>query len=143
MYCKRVALLSTLLINLVVTEPSVRSQAPSRLSVYVLGQSDDMIGTTYTYSIREALRRSNGYALADTQQDAKLVLHVVTLDPECNGKNLQTVAAVSLTANTGPWGTLINQWVLQVPRRQSDSMAQDLVAQLDQTIQTIRAAVGR
>jgi len=77
-----------------------REPAPvERLQLYVLGAGSDVVGRALVNDLRQAIASSKQYALARTEQEAVLVVHVVTVEAACTPTN-SSAAAVALVTNS-------------------------------------------
>lgn len=76
-------------------------QASAKASVYVQATAEDAVGKLLVYEVREVVRRSSGLALVDHDSDARLILRVVTFDPNrSESPGLSTIYSAVYTVHT-------------------------------------------
>ena len=86
---------------LVFAGPISMAQQSGRAAVYVQSTSEDSVGRTLVYEIREAVRRSSGFTLVASSADARFVLRIVTLNPDNDStRSVSTVYSAVYTLNT-------------------------------------------
>jgi hypothetical protein len=128
--------------------PSERAGAQSArgssvVAVYLQNSSEDAVGRSLAYEIREALRRSTGFVLVDTEEDARLVLRLVTLDPDREqSPGLLTVFSAVYTARTyheQPIEMYLTSSVGTCGRDRLSTCAQRRVAELDEWATQLRS----
>ena len=77
--------------------PTVTAQTP----VYLGATAEDSVGSRLVYAMKEKIRRSAGITLVDRDQDGRIKVQIVTLDPD-NGEyaGRRTIYSVVWTAKT-------------------------------------------
>ena len=103
-WATRALLVSILMVSFVATAHNFdqrdREPAPvERLQLYVVGTGSDVVGRALVNDLRQAIASSKQYALARTEQEAVLVVHVVTVEAACTPTN-SSAAAVALVTNS-------------------------------------------
>jgi hypothetical protein len=54
----------------------------TKVPIYLQATTEDTIGTTYLYQLREQLRASHSYRLVLTEGEALFHVRLVTIDPD-------------------------------------------------------------
>jgi hypothetical protein len=136
------ALVSAIIFIAVPWHEPLGAQASNRVFAFVESSADDQVGRNLTFETREAIRRSAGFALADREEDARLLVRLVTSDPDKEGSSgLRTIYAVAYTFRTT--GTQPVEWFLSQSvgicgRERTESCARTLVAGLDELAISLR-----
>lgn len=133
---------------------SVRAQ-PVTFTVNVYHAGSDSIGQQLAFSVREALRASQGFRLASAD-DAQFQIRILTQDPDKNeqsGGGDRTMAAITyLMNNTLPYrkdnpmtwhSMLITTSITMTGRRRIDDTARNILATLDNALEEHRAHLHR
>jgi hypothetical protein len=117
------------------------SAAEKKIPIYVGAATDDIVGTTYAYQLREQLRASQTYDLVVRQADSIFVIGLVTIDPQKTlNEGIQTTVAagITLAINNGDgYDYLVHQWVVSVGKLKVAGSVSDIVAAIDKDVQAI------
>jgi hypothetical protein len=136
------ALVSVILVIVIPQRKPLVAQTTDRVFAYVESSSDDQAGRSLAFETREAIRRSAGFALADREEDARLLIRLVTTDPDKeNTRGVRTVYSVAYTFRT--LGDPPVEWFLRnsvgiCGRNLTESCARDLLAGLDEMATLLR-----
>ena len=78
------------------------SPAFAQMRVHVSSTAEDTVGNRLTFAIREGIRRSAAMTLVDREQDAFILVRIVTLDPDRNdtASSTRTIYSVVWTTKT-------------------------------------------
>jgi hypothetical protein len=103
-----------------------------KIQVFVKHQGSDSIGNQLAFAIREALRRSAGYSLADDAADT--VIELVTAETEPTG--ITSVASVVIIKKgASPFCNFnLAHYVYSIGSLRAKDTADDIVADLDKQV---------
>jgi hypothetical protein len=119
---------------------SVQTFADDRVPIFVYSTTDDTVGTTYAFQLRERLRSSPGYTLVSDEREAWFVLNVLTLNPDTSANQPQTVAAIALQVeNPDGYNYFVDMWELQTGRDRLAEGISDLLSSVDKQVRRMLA----
>jgi hypothetical protein len=120
------------------------AKASPPMPIYIDSTSNDSVGQTLSYAIRERVRRSASMALAAQDRDAKIVLRIVTIDPDQGANSAQNMTVYSATitmwsAHNFPLEVYLNSRVGLCGAQRIEQCALRITAQLDEEVTQLRA----
>lgn len=134
------ALVRRLVLSTIIGLPALVAHAQSGTAVWVSATAEDIVGGRLVYSLKEAVRRSVGLRLVDRREDAAIIVHLVTLDPDSNVGNRTIYSAVWTvqTLHNPPVTMYMTQYVGLCGAKRLEGCAQSLVATTDNVASTLR-----
>jgi hypothetical protein len=150
----RIAAAIVLLAPCSISGPSWAFAQTSKVSVYVAQSGDDAVGQSFTYAVREEIRRSAAYEIG-TEDRAVFTIDLVSVDLAYGDspKGYGSAVAVSYSmrnslpyqaGNPQTWLPLfLSLSVLTVGRDAISNQARYVVAGLDKQVEGYRSAMRR
>jgi hypothetical protein len=122
---------------------ATRATASTPMPVHVEATSNDGVGQSLIFAVRERIRASSGMVLTDSYQTAKFLMKIITDDPdkEDSGAQSRTYYAATLTlasARRDQTELYIETRLGTCGRNRIEQCALRLVAILDEEISTYR-----
>ena len=118
-----------------------------KVKVSVSHTGEDSVGKQFAYSVREAIRGSNGYQLV-TEDKSGLQVLITTLDPERGSGSNWTIAAISYNMtnfnpfdreNPQTWYPIyLTSQVMSIGTNRTDSQARSVMAVIDERLEKFR-----
>jgi hypothetical protein len=102
---------------------------PAKLTIYVRSQTDDQVGKRVVFSLREAIRRSSSYELADEEQGV-LQIEVISVDAEAGQSSAISVVGSVVTSPCGD-KVLFHHKMWRVGSDRADDTGGQILADLD------------
>lgn len=106
--------------------------------VFVRATAEDRVGSLLAYQLREEIRKSGGMELVASENDARFIVRLITIDPDESGS--RTVYSVVLTAKqfdrdaTIYWTNIVGVCGMnRVP-----TCAQSLAAETDKMVTAVK-----
>src|ERR1700730_3531294 len=121
-----VVVLGVVSISALVAQPA---QAADRTPVCIISTTEDTVGTTFVYLLKEQLLASQGYTVVPACTEAWFVIDILTMAPDGANAAVQTVSAISLLVeNTKGLNYFVTEWVAIMGRDKLASQATMLIA---------------
>jgi hypothetical protein len=122
------------------------SAADKKIPIYLQLTTNDTVGTTFGYTLREQLKASQSYEVVLRQADALFVIGVVSMGSSESGRAsdpTDTVTSIVLLVNNADgYDYFLDQWVMRIGRERTAVMATDIIAAIDKDVQeVVRAAL--
>ena len=107
--------------------------ASEKIPVYINSTTEDTIGTTWVYNLREQLKASQTYEVVVKQSDAIFTINAVSQEDD---KNISTMLAVVLTLQSDKpgWTYYVTQWVISCGRERIAQSVQNTIAAVDKQV---------
>lgn len=119
--------------------------ASAQTAIYLHATVPDQVGRQLVFELREALRRSAGFTLAERPQDARIYTRIVTIDPnDGSSAGYSTVYSAVITFQTfhdTPIEMYLTNYVGTCGRSRVASCAQSLLSGIDEQAASIRAMI--
>ncbi|MBM4273174.1 MAG: hypothetical protein FJ134_01745 [Deltaproteobacteria bacterium] len=122
--------------------------ADSRTPVFIEAQADDSVGNQLIYHIRQGISKSKTLRLTNKEDEPRIELNIVTLDPKPIGprgepvSNLQTVYSCVRIADILTRKSMIGHGVGICGRSNVKNVADDIVALADKAIKSFERIKG-
>ena len=114
----------------------------AQMKVYVGSTAEDSVGGRLVYAMKEKIRRSAGMILVDRDEDARIAVRVVTLDPDtAGGSGRRTIYSAVLTAQTfhnTPVDMFLTNYVGMCGTARIQECADDLVVVTDRYVTKVK-----
>jgi hypothetical protein len=78
---------------------------PAKLTVFVEHNGSDSMGARLAFQVREMIRNSQGYTLADSEESTGSTIMLITRDVPCNQPEGLSAFYWTLKTNTGVFAT--------------------------------------
>ena len=120
-----------------------------KIPISVSHTGDDSVGKQFAYSVREAIRASNGYRLT-IPKDSAIRVSIVTIDPERNtsSNSYWTAAAITYTmrnfiplekGNPQTWYPIhLTTQVMTIGSQRTNEQARSVMATIDEQLDQYR-----
>ena len=105
-----------------------RSASSARTSVYVDHAGSDAAGRAFVKGIRDSIRSSQQFRLAEGEDDAMLVLVVVSVSPAPPNRVASAISLAYVVNNE--WRTLLGSAARFVGRERAEAMGRDVLPEL-------------
>lgn len=119
----------------------------AQMKVYVTHSGDDSAGTRLGYAIKEGIRRSAGMTLVNREQDGRIAIRIVTLDPDDrDSSGRRTIYSAVLTAETlhnTPVTMFLTTFVGICGVNRIQACADGLVAETDKQVSWIQSLLSK
>jgi hypothetical protein len=112
---------------------------PKQVPIFLLATTKDRTGIMLASALKEQLRTSVGMPLEEDPKKAPLKLRIVTVETD----DSQNTAAVSVVVSATQGDALLGHSVFVVARDKVSSIAAEIIATLDQTIDEAYQAANR
>jgi hypothetical protein len=110
------------------------------IAIYVLHTGRDAVGTALANELSVAIGKNRKYTLARTEQDATILLHLVTVEAACApGRN--TAAAIAVITNNRAQSLLDLRSVTVSGDLETREMAARTLGNIDSVIDEWRASI--
>jgi hypothetical protein len=110
--------------------PNSLSQKKKKVQVFVKHQGEDTVGVQVAFAIREALRRSEGYALGDDEADT--IIELVTAQ---TGPGVSIASVVIIKKGDSPFCSFnLAHFVYSIGSLRIKDTGDDIVATLDKQV---------
>lgn len=122
-----------------ITSPQASAQSIG--TVYVGATAKDSVGKQLIFATKEAIRRSAGLTLADTEDESRIQVHFVTIDPDSPERGDRTIYSAVWTVKTlhaTPVTMHLTHYVGLCGVSRVQSCAQDLLATTDEQMSKVR-----
>lgn len=109
--------------------------------VFIRATAEDRVGNLLVYHLREEIRKSGGMELVASEDDARFIVHAVTLDPDDAGT--RTVYSVVLTTKQFDRDAKIywTNFVGTCGLNKAAICARDLAAETDKMVTVVNEAL--
>jgi hypothetical protein len=104
------------------------SPETARTSVFVGHTGSDTAGRAFVTGLRDAIRSSTQFTLAESEQDAQLVLIAVSVSPASAGRVASAVSLVYVANNE--WRSLLGSAARFVGRDRAEAMGRAALGEL-------------
>lgn len=130
------------------------AQSNTKIAVSITHAGADSIGKQFAFTVKEAVRASNGYRLVD-QADSVVDVSIVTVDPENSASQsaVWTAASISYTmsnflpyekGNPQTWYPIyLSSQVMTIGSRRLPDQARSVLATLEELLQRYRDEARR
>lgn len=114
----------------------------AQMSVYLGATADDSVGGRLVYAMKEKIRRSAGMTLVDRDQDGRIAVQIVTLDPDSSSgggrRTIYSVVWLAKTFHETPIDMFLTNSVGLCGSNKVQECAEDLVADTDKQVTKVR-----
>lgn len=119
-----------------------------KMSVYFTMTGDDDVGVRLGYALKESIRRSSGLNLVDVEEDGRIAIRMVTINPDSDrqGGQIQTIYSMVVTAETfheTPVTMYLTNYVGYCGSSRVQSCAERLTAAADAQASKVRSWIRR
>lgn len=150
----RIEVIAAFVLTVLTCQTATAQNSNVKIAVSVTHTGVDSVGKQFAYSVREAVRASNGYRLVD-EADSVINVSIVTVDPESSRSqsNLWTAAAIGYTmsnflpyekGNPQTWYPIhLSAQVMTIGNRRLPEQARSVMATIEELLQTYRDEARR
>jgi len=123
---------------------SATCAATERIRVIVEHTGDDDIGREVAFELKDAIKGSSSFLIADGYANAALVVRLSTIDVEIPKKGVLSAISVSIAADhlsLPMLGYLVNAFVAYCGRNSTRSCARSYLVDIDQAAEEVKSRV--
>ncbi|MGH9197821.1 MAG: hypothetical protein ACRD1T_19020 [Acidimicrobiia bacterium] len=117
--------------------PAIEPIAKHKVAVYIDFKGEDEVGRGLVYSLREEIRKSAGYQLADTRDDAGVSVSILSIAIG-EGETYQSAIGVTMAALPGSHNRFLGSEIRIVGEKMTDTIAHSIAITIDQLVTSLR-----